>query len=459
MSIIASSLSIVFIVITAVYLYRKFNPQAVLLVSGVLMLSVAVLLGVNTFELSKPTNNTLFDLFRLMEETFQTNHLRVGLMIMTIGGYVAFMNRIEATSALVYVSMKPLGFFHKYPYWAATLVIPIGQLLFITTPSAVGLGLLLVASVYPVLVNLGVSRLTALSVISAATIFDQGPGSANTALASELIGQTNVFYFVTHQIPLVIPTTLVVMAAYYFSNRYFDRKDRAKNVEPQDIPELKPPNVNVPLIFAFLPVLPLFLLIIFSPYLNLFDPPIQINTTVAMFVSLFVSIIFVLFHYRSMKRTFEAISHFWKGMGNVFATVVTLIIAAEVFSKGLISLGFIDSLVSITSHLGMSGIGVSAVITLIVFGAAMLMGSGNAAFFSFGPLLPGIAGQLSLPAHVMVLPMQLSSSMGRAASPIAGVIVAIAGVAGVSSADIAKRNLLPLSAGLIFMLACHFLTI
>lgn len=27
----------------------------------------------------------------------------------------------------------------------------------------------------------------------------------------------------------------------------------------------------------------------------------------------------------------------------------------------------------------------------------MLMGSGNAAFFSFGPLLPGIATQLGLP--------------------------------------------------------------
>lgn len=83
-------------------------------------------------------------------------------------------------------------------------------------------------------------------------------------------------------------------------------------------------------------------------------------------------------------------------MGNVFTSVVTLIVASEVFSKGLIGLGFIDSLVGYSSHIGLSGLAIAAIFTLIIFGAAMLMGSGNAAF-SFGPLLPGIATQLGLP--------------------------------------------------------------
>lgn len=80
------------------------------------------------------------------------------------------------------------------------------------------------ASVYPVLISLGVSQLTALSVIAAATLFDQGPGSANTAMAAELIGQSNVEYFITHQLPLVIPTSLVVMVLFYFNNRYLIKK-------------------------------------------------------------------------------------------------------------------------------------------------------------------------------------------------------------------------------------------
>lgn len=492
MATLASLLSVVFIGITAWFLYRRFNPQGILIVSGVVMLTVALLLGVQDLELVKSTGRPVFDLFKSVEETFLSNLSRAGLMIMTIGGYVAFMNHIQATNALVYVSMKPLSVFRRYPYLAATVAIPIGQLLFITTPSAAGLGLLLVASVYPVLVSLGVSRLTALSVISAATLFDQGPGSANTALAAELIGQTNVYYFITHQLPLVLPTTGVVMLLFYFNNRYFDRKDLEKQVAqrksaagaeqrhpenrttdrkgeqlhsdnrtPDAGEEVSQPasfKVEVPLIFALLPMLPLLILLFFSPYLGLFDPPVWINTTTAMLFSLFISMLFAGIHYRSLRRTFEALSSFWKGMGNVFTGVVTLIVAAEVFSKGLISLGFIDSLVGATTHLGFSGVWISVVITSLIFGAAVLMGSGNAAFFSFGPLLPGIATQLGLPVYAMVLPMQLAASMGRAASPIAGIIVAIAGVAGVSPIDLAKRNLLPLAGGIVFLMIYHFLT-
>lgn len=486
-SLVAFALSILTIILTAYLLYKKYNPQGVLVISGILMVSMGLILGIETPELAKSTGNAVFDLFKVIEDTFLGNLARAGLMIMTIGGYVAFMNKIQATNALVYVSMKPLSIFKKYPYVAATITIPIGQMLFITTPSAAGLGLLLVASIYPVLIHLGVSRLTAVSVISAATIFDQGPGSANTALAAELIGKTNVHYFITHQLPLVLPTTLVVMALYYFSNRYFDKKDKLKEeaalalalaesgavsgttsggqlqgttpATPTTSNEQGTFKVDVPLWFAILPVLPLALLIVFSPYVGLFDPPITLNTTTAMLFSLFISLLFILCRNRSMRKTFEAFGSFWKGMGNVFAEVVTLIVAAEIFSKGLICLGFIDSLVSISSHMGFSGIFISVLITIIIFSAAVLMGSGNAAFFSFGPLLPGIARQLGLPVASMVLPMQLSASMGRAISPIAGVIVAIAGVAGVSPMELAKRNAIPLTGGLLFLLIYHFITI
>jgi len=368
---------------------------------------------------------------------------------------VAFMNKIKATDSLVYIAIKPLGFFRKYPYLASVIAIPIGQLLFMTIPSAAGLGLLLVASFYPVLVSLGCSRLTALSVIAASTIFDQGPGSANTAMAASLIGKSNMGYFVSDQLPLVIPTTIVVMILYYFSNRYFDKRDLQAGrgtVVPETGQTKKP---DVPLIYAILPMLPLLLLVIFSDYVGLVD--VHLSTTVAMLFSLIISILFVMIFKRNFRSVMDMLDSFWKGMGSVFSTVVTLIVAAEIFSKGLIGLGFIDTLVTGSTHLGFSGASISIFITILVFLAAMLMGSGNAAFFSFGPLVPDIAGRLGMTAPEMILPMQLSASMGRATSPIAGVIVAIAGVAGVSPVELAKRNMPPLIGGLIALLVFHFI--
>ena len=439
-------------------LYRRLNPQGTLIVIGLLMCVVAMLFGDEPVALHSPTGNQVFDLVKLIEETFVSNISRAGLMIMTIGGYVAFMNHIEATHALVRISMKPLAAFKRFPMLAAILTIPIGQALFITTPSATGLGLLLVASFYPILVNLGVSKMTALSMIAATTIFDQGPGSANTALAAELIGINNVEYFITRQLSLVLPTLVVVMITFGVVNIWFDRRGRK-----QDQTEKKSPVETIatqaPAFFALFPILPLLLLVVFSPFVGLIHPVVKLNTTTAMFFSLFIAMVVYLIYVRSLRKTFEAVAAFWKGMGNVFAKVVTLIVASEIFSKGLIQLHFIDNLINLSSGAGFTSLTIVLVFTLIIFSAAILMGSGNAAFFSFGPLMPGIATRLGIPAYAIVLPTQLASSMGRSASPIAGVIVAIAGVADVSPIDLAKRNILPLSISVAFLITYHIITL
>ena len=450
------TISIAIIVITAIALYRKLNPQGILITAGLAMCIISLFALGNSIELKHPTGNAGFDIIKLIDETFVNNISRAGLMIMTIGGYVAFMNHIEATQTLVRLSMKPLSFMRRFPMLAAVLTIPIGQMLFITTPSATGLGLLLVASIYPILTSLGVSRLTALSMIAATTLFDQGPGSANTALAAQLIGINNVEYFITHQLPLVIPTTIIVMITFCISNWYFDK------YSPQDNGE----NVNVeafsttaPAFYALFPILPLILLVVFSPYVGLINPPIKLDTTTAMFASLFTTMLIHLLRIRHIKKVYESISAFWKGMGNVFGKVVTLIVASEIFSKGLIQLHFIDSLIQLSTGAGFSKLTIVIVFSLIIFGAAVLMGSGNAAFFSFGPLMPGIATQLGIPSYIMILPSQLASSMGRSASPIAGVIVAIAGVAGASPIELAKRNLVPLTLSVIFLITYHIITL
>lgn len=450
------TISIAIIVITAIALYRKLNPQGILITAGLAMCIISLFALGNSIELKHPTGNAGFDIIKLIDETFVNNISRAGLMIMTIGGYVAFMNHIEATQTLVRLSMKPLSFMRRFPMLAAVLTIPIGQMLFITTPSATGLGLLLVASIYPILTSLGVSRLTALSMIAATTLFDQGPGSANTALAAQLIGINNVEYFITHQLPLVIPTTIIVMITFCISNWYFDKyspKDNGENVNVEAF------STTAPAFYALFPILPLILLVVFSPYVGLINPPIKLDTTTAMFASLFTTMLIHLLRIRHIKKVYESISAFWKGMGNVFGKVVTLIVASEIFSKGLIQLHFIDSLIQLSTGAGFSELTIVIVFSLIIFGAAVLMGSGNAAFFSFGPLMPGIAAQLGIPSYIMILPSQLASSMGRSASPIAGVIVAIAGVAGASPIELAKRNLVPLTLSVIFLITYHIITL
>jgi C4-dicarboxylate transporter, DcuC family len=444
---------LIFIAIVAYLLYKKYNPQAVLLFSGLLMIGLAMVFGMHAPKLKEPTGLNFFNLFAQIEELLSSKGADVGLMIMTIGGYVAYMKKIGASESLVYISMKPLSIFKKYPYLLASLVIPVGQLLFITTPSATGLGLLLVASIFPILVSLGVSKTSAVSVITACTVFDMGPSSANTARASELIGKSNVQYFIENQLPLAIPLTILMAVIYFFVNRYYDKKENYV-AEKINFSEVK---LTAPLIYSILPILPLVLLIVFSKFFKFFNPAINLSTTTAMIFSLFVAIIFEMIRKRDFKAVFDSLKVFWEAMGKVFASVITLIISAELFSNGLISLGFINSLVSVSQGFGFGATGIGIVMTVLIFGASMLMGSGNASFFSFGPLVPGIALKMGVDGANIILPMQLSSSLGRATSPIAGIIIATAEIAGVSPYQLAKRNLIPLTTVLVGMLLYHFI--
>ena len=144
-------------------------------------------------------------------------------------------------------------------------------------------------------------------------------------------------------------------------------------------------------------------------------------------------------------------------MGNIFKTVVTLIIAADIFSQGLIALGFIDGLVWASQNIGLQAVGIGVVMTIMIFLASMLMGSGNASFFAFAPLVPNIARQFGVSSAAMILPMNFAASMGRTVSPVAGVLIATAEIAQVSTLDIVKRNLIPLGSALVVMLVFHFI--
>jgi DcuC family C4-dicarboxylate transporter len=99
--------------------------------------------------------------------------------------------------------------------------------------------------------------------------------------------------------------------------------------------------------------------------------------------------------------------------------------------------------------------------TLVMVGlimvAAVIMGSGNAAFLSFSSLAPAVAAKFGVPAVTMLLPMQLASSIGRTVSPIAAVLIACAGIAKVSPFVVVKRTSVPMAGALVTALLLNYL--
>lgn len=434
-----------FVTIAVSYLVlTKKKAQTVLLIGGIILLACAIFMGKPILDAKKSTGLAWFDIFKYIENTFSLRAGGIGLLIMAVGGFAKYMDYIGASKVLVRLAAKPLGAV-KSPYMLLAVSYVVGQLLNIVIPSAAGLCVLLMATMYPVLTSLGVSRLSAAAVIATAPCLDLGPASGTAVFAAKTAGVEVTDYFVGQQIPIAAFTALTIAAAHFFVQRYFDRKAGHVNEAPARESGQAADGDKAPVFYAALPLIPIVLVLVFS---KLCVSSVKMPVVTAMIISIATAMLCELIRTRDMKTVFSSIQVFFDGMGKIFATVVTLIVAGETFAYGLTKIGAIDMLIHGAEQTGFGALGIMLTMTLVVAAAAVVMGSGNAPFYSFGALVPDIAAKMGASALYMITPMQLAASIARSASPITAAVVAVAGIAGVSPVDIVKRTAIPMAAGL-----------
>ncbi len=447
MEILGGIISVHILAITLYLIIKRYTASFVLLFMGMMMFVISTFLYP-----SSESENVFVSVFNEFISIFQDRISGIGLLIMLIGGYVYYMRRIQASSALVYIAMQPLSIAKKYPYVCAIIVIVIGQILYLGLSSATGFALLLIASIYPLLRGIGLSKLTALSAISLCTIFDIGITSSNTLLAVELLGTDYASYF-DSQVKLVLPLMLILIPLFYITNKYYDKKEKAK-VEPitTEISELN----STPLYYALFPLLPLaitFLLYNFSfdqSYSNL------TQSSSAIFISFCLVSIIDMLKKRSLRESLNSMSAFYRGMSRTFLSVIVLIVSADLFSQGLVNLKFVDFLMNSASHLGLDNKLAIAPLYFSSIVSTLITGSGVATFSSLADIIPDISIRINEPSIYLMLPIQLVCGMMRVASPIAIIVISISEFAGVPPTDVVKRNIIPILILSLFLLILTF---
>lgn len=438
-------------------LAKKYKPQGVLIVAGVALMICAVILGMGPIMPAKQSTGFIwFDIFGVLKHIFSTTLAELGLTIMSIAGFVRYMEKCGASQALVKVATKPLKLMNS-PLLILMLAYFIGQIISLFVPSHAGLALLLMLTMYPVLIKVGISKLSALAIITTAKFTDIGPISSNAILAAHTMGMDPVIYFINYQLPVCIPTVIAVGIAHYFVQPWWDKREGYQNqaeMKAESVTIMDEEQKDPPLIYALLPTLPLILVIIFSP---LFKSPIKLDVVIAMLLCTIVSMVFEFIRYRKARFVLDNLLTFFEGMGKQFTVVVSLIIAGQFFGTGLVKIGAIDTLIEGAQKIGVGLGGMVLAISAIMIVCAFLMGSGNAAFFSFAGIAPKIAAYLHVDPVIILLPMELTSGFGRCMSPITAAIVAIAGIAEVSPFQVAKRCAIPVIVAIMVNLAATFI--
>lgn len=443
------------IVFCAGYLIiKKYNTQAVLFGTGLLMMMIGVIFFEPDFlpKGAKPTGSVLVDFFLVIKSISSSTLANLGLIIMAVGGFSKYMGHIGAANALVKMTIKPLSTI-KNPYIVLALGYILGQFLNVFIPSAVGLAMLLLVALYPVLVGIGCTPSSVAAVLATTACLDLGPASGASNKAAEVIGIDAASYFIEHQLFVGICSALVIAALHFVCQKWFDKRDQVNGVS-YELQAKEDTAREAPPWFAILPVLPLALLLTFSKFAI---SSIKIDVVTAMFISLAVAMICDFIYSRNGKAVADSLKVYLQGMGDVFASVVSLIIAAQTFVVGLDAIGFISGMLGVSAHLGF-GYTMMVIVLVAIIGITTLMsGSGNAAFFSFSNLAPDVAAHVGVSTAALALPMQLSAGIFRSFSPVAGVVIACAGVAGIPPFELVKRTAIPMIGGLLTVLLITFI--
>lgn len=420
---------------------KNYYPPIVLLTAGIVMLLIAASMGVMPVAANKSTGFFGFDIGQAFSQLMASRLPGLGLNIMWIAGFSVYMDRIGASKALVKLCVKPLSAIRS-PYVLLAVTYVMGQFIALFVNSAVGLGLLLMASVYPLLIALGVSRPAAAAVIGSTCCLDLGPTSSNAMRAADLMGTDVITYFVTGQLPVAICVIAAVALGHYFVQRWFDRRDAAKmtDVEAGETKQnlAKAFEGAGPAYYAILPIIPLVLLIIFSPMVY---KEVKLSLQTGIVISLLIAFVVDIVTRRNLKDACTNTKAIFEGMGKVFASTVSLICCAELFAVGMTKIGGVTTLISAAASMESAGVWVMLLVMLaIMVLATIVTGSGNAAFFAFSPLLPQAAASVGINTAILAVPVQLSAGIARTMSPIAGVIIAVAGIAGLSPLEIIRRT-------------------
>lgn len=426
------------------YIIKGYSPTGVLMVGGLLLLIISALMGHSVLpESAKSTGWNATDIVEYVKILLMSRGGDLGMMIMMLCGFAAYMTHIGANDVVVRLASRPLQMINS-PYVLMVAAYILACIMSLAVSSATGLGVLLMATLFPIMVNVGISRGAAAAICASPAAIILSPTSGDVVLAAQASNMTLVDFAFKATLPISIAAIVSMAIAHFFWQRYLDKRDTAVVVDAVDSNKDDVVETNAPAFYAILPFTPIIGVLVFD---GKWGPNLHIITILVICMGL--TAIIEAIRNMSGKAVFAGLDVAYRGMADAFANVVMLLVAAGVFAQGLSTVGFISSLIGLAQNFGTGSIVMMLVLVVITVLAAMTTGSGNASFYAFVELIPKLAVKMGINPEYLVIPMLQASNLGRTISPVSGVVVAVAGMAKISPFEVVKRTSVPVLVGLI----------
>lgn len=310
----------------------------------------------------------------------------------------------------------------------------------VALPSAAGVAASVGVIMIPLMISLGVHPAIAASAVMAGTFGSQlSPGHPQNAFLANLFDATIIDVINWHIRADVV--SILLGAGFLFAIALLRKEHKGFVPEEGHVPA-KIEKANI--LYALVPALPVLLLILcawfngpsapaFGKSFMAAAPWFKVYTSVpaAMLTGTILGI--------AVTRSNPAacVKEFFNGMGNGYASVLGLIIAASVFVAGMQAVGLIDAGIDAMKNATGAVRWATAYGPLIM---AVITGSGDASTLAFQQAVTPHAAEFGMTIENMAGMAMLSGSLGRAMSPLNGAAIICAGIARVNPLEITKRN-------------------
>ncbi|EHN1921568.1 anaerobic C4-dicarboxylate transporter DcuC [Escherichia coli] len=400
-------IGVVVIVGVARYIIKGYSATGVLFVGGLLLLIISAIMGHKVLPSSQAsTGYSATDIVEYVKILLMSRGGDLGMMIMMLCGFAAYMTHIGANDMVVKLASKPLQYINS-PYLLMIAAYFVACLMSLAVSSATGLGVLLMATLFPVMVNVGISRGAAAAICASPAAIILAPTSGDVVLAAQASEMSLIDFAFKTTLPISIAAIIGMAIAHFFWQRYLDKKEHISH-EMLDVSEI---TTTAPAFYAILPFTPIIGVLIFD---GKWGPQLHI-ITILVICMLIASILEFLRSFNTQK-VFSGLEVAYRGMFGSASIILMLVLV---------------------------------ILTML---AAVTTGSGNAPFYAFVEMIPKLAHSSGINPAYLTIPMLQASNLGRTLSPVSGVVVAVAGMAKISPFEVVKRTSVPVLVGLVIVI-------
>lgn len=402
--------ALVIIVLTLVALVKRYETRLVLCVSGLVMciISLDPMAAYDQFAKSMTTGNLIQSICSAMGFAFLVSYTKCDIHL------VQMLTR----------PMKSLGLFLIPCCTLLTAVINAA------IPSAAGCAAAVGATLIPLMIRSGITPAGAGAAVLAGTYGSNfNPGGAHPVMISGMAGIEPMEFIIENSFTYAVLSLVgaVMITVVEFVLRDHKGSGDLGNIQTDTTGGIGKVNV----LYAIAPMVPLVILLLGNTYV----PAIKMGVAQAMLIGVTYTMIITRIDPQN------AFKEFFNGAGKGYGNVLGIIIAAGVFAAGLREAGVVDALIEALKQANeYARVGGA----LGTWAMAVLMGSGDAATFAFNEAVTPHAAEFGMTISELGNTVMCAAQLGRTMSPIAGVVILLAGMSQVSPIDLVKRTAVPM---------------